>query len=283
MLHAFGLLPRGGSNLLPYLMRLYEGVRDERGSDDTGPTPWKDLSDQFRWTFSRPVFPGDNERRFPVRFLGLWDTVSSVGWAWDPSRFPYTANNPSVKTVRHAVSIDERRWFFRQNLIKPADQQDVKQYWFTGVHSDVGGGYSEIFSSNPLVYSGLWRLPFEWLVAEANGMGLVVDAARLQEVLHKTPPTSSPWDDPQHESLTWGWWPAEFFPKMVWNSKLKKNQLRMGLGRHRLIDPGALIHRSVLLRIRETRYSPPNFGPTFLKKIRELVEVPEVMPFEPDV
>jgi uncharacterized protein (DUF2235 family) len=30
--------------------------------------------------------------------------------------FRFTATNPSVDVIRHAVSIDERRAFFRQNL-----------------------------------------------------------------------------------------------------------------------------------------------------------------------
>lgn len=66
----------------------------------------------FRETFSRPV------RR--IRFLGLFDTVNSVPRfeaAWmERSKFPYTARS-SAKVIRHAVSIDERRAKFRQDLI----------------------------------------------------------------------------------------------------------------------------------------------------------------------
>ncbi len=66
----------------------------------------------FRETFSRPV------KR--IRFLGLFDTVNSVPRfesAWmRRSQFPYTARS-SAKVIRHAVSIDERRAKFRQDLI----------------------------------------------------------------------------------------------------------------------------------------------------------------------
>lgn len=66
----------------------------------------------FRETFSRPVKP--------IRFLGLFDTVNSVPAfenAWmQRSRFPYTARS-SAHVIRHAVSIDERRAKFRQDLI----------------------------------------------------------------------------------------------------------------------------------------------------------------------
>src|SRR3954471_4029343 len=49
-----------------------------------------------------------------THFLGLWDTVSSVSWAWEPTGYPFTARNPSLRIVRHALSLDERRWFFRE-------------------------------------------------------------------------------------------------------------------------------------------------------------------------
>ena len=55
-----------------------------------------------------------------IRFLGLFDTVNSVPRfenAWmQRSKFPYTANS-SALTIRHAVSIDERRSKFRQDLM----------------------------------------------------------------------------------------------------------------------------------------------------------------------
>ncbi|KAM4058834.1 alpha/beta hydrolase [Hirsutella rhossiliensis] len=66
----------------------------------------------FRETFSRPVGR--------IRFLGLFDTVNSVPrfeTAWmQRSKFPYTARS-SARVIRHAVSIDERRAKFRQDLM----------------------------------------------------------------------------------------------------------------------------------------------------------------------
>ena len=288
MLHAFGLLSPGNENLVPYVMRLYKSARKERQKSSGALGRWQKLCDEFRWTFARTIFTGDDERRFPVHFLGVWDTVSSVGWVWDPDKFPYTARNPSVETIRHAVSVDERRWFFRQNLMKKASgyvtaqrkEQDLKEFWFAGVHSDVGGGYPEIFSEKPRVtYSGLWRVPFEWMVTEARNAGLSVVDERLGKVLQRTPPCEFPWDEQQHESLTRGWWPAEFVPKRVWRSDLQRMQWQMGLGRHRHIPDNALIHRSTLLRMRETGYAPPNISKSFRERILELSgEIPETLP-----
>ena len=291
MLHTVGLLPRGNSNLVPYAFRLYEEVRNERKNKLAGkPGPWENLCNDFRWTFSRTAFQGDDERHFPVHFLGVWDTVSSVGWVWNPESFPYTACNPSIEIIRHAVSVDERRCFFRQNLMRKAPgnvtgttrEQDLKQYWFSGVHCDVGGGYPEIYSENPKIYSGLWREAFEWMLDEARKpeAGLLVIEDRLKKVLERDPPCDFPWKEVQHESLAGAWWIAEYFPKRVWLSDQKRHALQLGLGRHRVIPDQELIYKSVLNRIRETDYSPPNFTPAFLGKIRALPEVPEVLPFE---
>ena len=58
--------------------------------------------------------------------------MSSVGWVYDPAKFPYTARNLSINVVRHAISVDERRWFFRQNRMYQTGAQDLKECWFQG-------------------------------------------------------------------------------------------------------------------------------------------------------
>ena len=56
----------------------------------------------FRRTQSHPC---------TIRFLGVFDTVKSVGYML-PTNLPHTRHNPSVQTVRHAVSLGERRSFY---------------------------------------------------------------------------------------------------------------------------------------------------------------------------
>ncbi|RII26355.1 MAG: hypothetical protein CXR31_11735 [Geobacter sp.] len=268
MLHTLGLLPRGNENLVPYVAKNYQALTKKNFHD------WEKLCNDFRWTFARPITEND-ERRCPVHFLGVWDTVSSVGWLWDPPTYPFTTNNPSISVIRHAVSVDERRCFFRQNLMKQSKNQDFKQYWFSGVHSDVGGGYPEVDSS-------LWREPFEWMLKEAEDSGLELKSHRLASVRSKTPSVSQhPWTDPQHESLRGSWWILEFFPKPVWRPDLKRKLPQLGLGRHRSIPENALIHKSVLLRIQDKDdYAPPNLSNAFREKVRNLSEVPVTMGYE---
>src|SRR4029077_15324140 len=114
LLHMYGLLPRGNEALVPYAIRMMTADGEERFQ----------LAGQFRDTFARPCKPW---------FVGLWDTVSSVGWIDHPLKVPFTANNPDIANGRQAISIDEQRAFFRQNLWRhptptpaPAGPQDVK-------------------------------------------------------------------------------------------------------------------------------------------------------------
>src|SRR5947208_2792872 len=187
MLCGVGLLCRGNEGLIPYAIRMlkehpvnFDVVRD------------------FKRTFSNECKP---------HFVGVWDTVSSVGWVYNAVRFPYTAKNPDLNIVRHAVSIDERRAFFRQNMFVPErPDQDILQVWFAGVHSDVGGSYAESESQ-------LSKIAFEWMLCEAEFAGLAVDQQQKAEMLGGSPSRVAP--DPatknQHESLHGPWWIAEIW------------------------------------------------------------------------
>ncbi|KID85855.1 oxidoreductase, short chain dehydrogenase/reductase family [Metarhizium guizhouense ARSEF 977] len=109
----------------------------------------------FRETFSRPVGR--------IRFLGLFDTVNSVprfetSWM-QRSKFPYTARS-SAKVIRHAVSIDERRAKFRQDLMyqrKPGGsphRHQVEQWFDQFRQSHQGDGPLEKSSTTKSATNG---------------------------------------------------------------------------------------------------------------------------------
>jgi uncharacterized protein (DUF2235 family) len=184
-------------------------------------------------------------------FVGVWDTVSSVGWIENPLKLPYIANNPDIQIGRHAIAIDERRAFFRNHLwirpdsaSAPYGPKDVKQVWFPGVHSDVGGGYSES-------ESGLAKIALEWMLAEGIAHGLLVNAAKQAEILGKTTSTRYAPPDPnaiQHESLTGAWNIAEFVWKKCYDWRTGKERRVMNLYRRRTIPSTALVHGSAFVR-----------------------------------
>jgi uncharacterized protein (DUF2235 family) len=91
MLYKVGLLTQGNEELIPFAWDIFKRQRN------------KAIYTGFHQTFARMV---------PVHFLGLWDTVCSVGWAWNPQYLQFTANNPIVEVVRHAIALDERQAYF---------------------------------------------------------------------------------------------------------------------------------------------------------------------------
>jgi hypothetical protein len=116
------------------------------------------------------------------------------------------------------------------------------------------------------------------MVGEAKKVGLRINEPRLEAVLNKAAAVE-PWAERKHESLTGLWWAAEFFPKLPARSGWRLP--RFGLGRHRFVKSKAVLHQSVLLRIRDTRtdYSPPNLSGSFVDRVRGLTDVPETLPY----
>ena len=258
LLYHVGLLPRGSENLIPYALRLLRIARKDN----------RKLGDQFRETFARQN--GSPDRRFSVHFIGLWDTVSSVGWFWEPEKFRYSATNPGIAIVRHAISLDERRAFYRQNRFYPTNgtPQDLQQLWFPGVHSDVGGGYAD---------SNLGRCSFDWILDEAVTAGLRIDPARRNAV---APPITNPWLQKKHNSLGPLWWPLEFFPKIHFNSQKRHKEIRLNLFRSRKLLEGELLHESTLRRLRDDdHYKPAAISRTFRQYVRSLAAVPPVLAY----
>jgi uncharacterized protein (DUF2235 family) len=175
----------------------------------------------------------------------------------DPLRVPYTATNPDILKGRHAVALDERRAFYRQNLWVPAEKQDIQQVWFPGVHSDVGGGYPE-------PESGLSKIALKWMAEEARLAGIVLDDERLARVLGADAKEYAKPDPAAalHDSLKWWWW-AELLPRRYvdWSDpEHPRTRWKIPLGRPRYVAPGAAIHQSVFERMEAPAlgYRPPN-------------------------
>lgn len=246
LLHMCGLIRRGNENLVPYAIAMF-GRTDERTFT---------LAREFKATFSREC---------PIHFVGVWDTVSSVGWIYSPVKFPYTANNPSIAVGRHAVSIDERRCYFRQNLWgPPKGNQDLRQVWFAGAHSDIGGGYAP-------EESGLANITLRWMASEAARHGLLLDEARLARL--DQPEFRPDPLAPMHKSLRGWWWLLEFWPKRYMDMRLDPPMPRLEIpaGRRRWIAPQALVHESVVRRRNDpsARYAPVNLPPEAVARAEE--------------
>jgi len=113
----------------------------------------------------------------PVTFLGVFDTVGALGVPLPfmrKAKFHDVTLSASVRCARQALSIDDRRIKFEPSLWEvPVDEPPgrVKQVWFPGSHSEVGGGTA---------HRGLSDVALRWMVGEAVAAGLGVDPARIE-------------------------------------------------------------------------------------------------------
>jgi uncharacterized protein (DUF2235 family) len=256
MIHKVGLLHSGQVEMLPFAWQVYtpRGNHEQAG--------------RFKKYYSRNP---------TIRFLGLWDTVSSVLERLNPFQsrvFPSTAKNSSVNVVRHALAIDERRVMFRPNLWTPTDDQDVLQVWFAGAHADVGGGYTG--DSTP----GLAGLPLGWMVQEAKLAGLDINIDEEKKLLWPralTSPSLITIQDlttqyktaEQHDEIQqrFHWWLIERIPVLQGRRDATGNWHRVfsrHLGSARdLVPPDhellkLCVHQSVDERTKAIGYMPSN-------------------------
>ncbi|KZO94581.1 hypothetical protein CALVIDRAFT_599949 [Calocera viscosa TUFC12733] len=184
MLHKVGLLSRSNEEQVPFAYNMYANASD--------------MCDDFKRTFCNPV---------DVDFLGVWDTVSSVGVLTETD-LPFTDSAQFIRVFRHAVSLDERRCKFKANLcdlkcgkraevrkrrlglhtsleetqdIKDPDctapHTDVEEVWFAGGHGDIGGGCV----TNDVEHSAN-RIPLVWMIREIvlSHTGITFDPAALK-------------------------------------------------------------------------------------------------------
>ena len=240
MLNRVGLLTAGNEELIAFAWKKYR-------TDDPK------IVGKFRESFSRPV---------KVRFIGVWDTVSSIGWPWRPRHLPYTGGDPSselhyhsgpehpsaAEVTRHAMALDERRGYFAPDLwlFGPADS-DILQVWFPGVHSDVGGGYEGLPS--------LSMISLKWMVREAEQAGVHFLQEKLKDS-HLNDPLNV--TAKMHESLTGVWRIVDFLPQRI-VPRGGQPYWTIHRGKSRTVPNETYIHESVFERQqRVPDYRPEN-------------------------
>jgi hypothetical protein len=108
-----------------------------------------------------------------IAFAGLFDTVEAYGvpieelrvavdWAVWPISFRNNVLSAQVDRARHALSLDDQRVTFhplRFDMTNETNPERIKEVWFTGAHSDVGGGY---------VDGELALIPLVWIANEVE-------------------------------------------------------------------------------------------------------------------
>jgi uncharacterized protein (DUF2235 family) len=143
-----------------------------------------------------------------IAMVGVWDTVGSLGipaifGGVDHLLYGFldTSLHPDVLNAYQAVAVDERRAEFPPTLwtSQPVNGQTLEQVWFTGVHSDVGGGYADDSSTG----TALSDITLSWIMSKAWALGLETDPS-FQEQYGSLAAESAL--DSRHESwnVLWG-------------------------------------------------------------------------------
>lgn len=140
MLRNFGLLRKDAVHLAPYLWQTLTSAGDRGGQGKKPSKNWEAY--QIAKERIREGFCLTQDESPVVDFLGLFDTVSSVGVVGRFQIHPNTDHNELVQRVCHAVAMDEERNAFPQQLMG-VHQANKTEVWFPGVHRDVGGGLTK--------------------------------------------------------------------------------------------------------------------------------------------
>jgi len=286
MLHAYGLLCRGNEGHVEYVWHMFQNAVNESRKKWKDHARLRNYGGNGHSVKRNSAFLETYSRKVTIRFMGLWDTVSSVGWIYSPVRLLDVAQNPSIQVGRHAVSIDERRANYRDNLWGPpvgikfkewsehlreaGISQDLAQVWFPGAHSDVGGSYPqmEAYPAN---------ISLRWMINELKANGAELCEERIDMVLgnysehYAADRIFSP--KPQkyrclHHSLTWKWWILQCFPQQYYDKDQDKSLWRVPYGTPRSIPPGSIIHKSAIERMDDRSAGDRPYQPKNLDRTR---------------
>ena len=151
---------------LDQLDRAYEIYQSSNAADK----PSSNISTLFRRTYAV-------ENITKIKCIGVWDTVGALGnplllhgVTTERYKFHDYQLSSSILNAFHAVAIDEKRRHFIPALWqqKPTNlgTQVLQQVWFTGVHTNVGGGYHA---------TGLSDISLEWMIEKASLCGLQIN------------------------------------------------------------------------------------------------------------
>ncbi|WP_126454678.1 T6SS phospholipase effector Tle1-like catalytic domain-containing protein [Sulfuriflexus mobilis] len=130
-------------------------------------------------------------RPVSVDFLGVWDTVGAFGVPVKLLGIPFHKVNlfkdmhvsPNVQKAVHLVALDETRDPYTPTLMN--QREGIHEVWFPGVHSDVGGSYSEDRLASITLDYMVNQL--KSLSADANPIHINFNPAQLNEYIGNLP------------------------------------------------------------------------------------------------
>ena len=176
------------AQLQRYAAWAYREYRSKRYRNSLGVRMLRSLRDRMlrfvEILLRQPAYDPTRNVFVDIQFVGVWDTVAAYGLpiqeltrGWDRWIWPMlpvdSELSPRVKRACHAMALDdERETFFpllwneqkeTQNASTNGSDEGISQVWFSGVHSNVGGGYPD----DSLAHTSL-----RWMASHAARSGL---------------------------------------------------------------------------------------------------------------
>lgn len=218
---------------------------------------------------------GKSHGIIPIKFLGVWDTVSSLGFPqkWDITsggmlvlnalfmsldrlsewwifrhRFYNYELTDKVEYACQALAIDdERTSFWPMVWNKMRHSKTVEQVWFAGMHSNVGGGYRR---------PGMANVALEWMMTKSREQGLVFEDDALKNAHDNANVNGRIYNSREGLAIYY-----RYHPRNI--EKLHKDKLK--IQEKTKIQEKIKIHESVIDRMerRTSNYAPENLPLNF--------------------
>jgi hypothetical protein len=176
-------------------------------------------------------------------------------------KFPDRTLNPHVARACHALALDEERKSFTPVLWDERSEtsERIKQVWFAGVHSNVGGGYPR---------QGMSLVALDWMMSRAEDSGLrFIPSDREQYKMHADAGDKM-YDPRAGVGMFYRWEPRNIRELCQENCKLKDDG--------KPAEPK--VHRSVINRIARSTEGyapgsvPPPKNPADLRKVLDAAD-----------
>ncbi|KAE8440705.1 hypothetical protein EG329_006791 [Mollisiaceae sp. DMI_Dod_QoI] len=165
-----GLLKKGG---LGYMIKLYKLWANQlfkgREEDPMFPEmPQSTPRDRMRELCQRLTDLDLLRTDIKIKVCAVWETVGSLGfpvpgpfpqWASKKLAFVNSALDQKIEVAIQALALNERRKHFQPTVWQSNGTTKLKQCWFLGAHSDVGGGNED---------TGLANLALVWILAQLD-------------------------------------------------------------------------------------------------------------------
>lgn len=238
LIDEIGVLTKAGSQFLP---EIYKDVQNRRNPDYKPVQPNKPFRNKP--SAGDPRYKAELRRRgytvlgVPIKVVGVWDTVGSlgtpsIGWldkvglqgsASKQMSFYDTKLVNCIENAFQALALDEKRAAFSPSLWEkmPDNKTRLRQVWFPGVHSNIGGGYDDQELSN---------ITLAWMMSQVREM---IDLD-LDYVLDEQEKTEEYYEKNDEKPRPWS------FGK-IWNSfsgiYMLGGQRQRSPGRYYVLEP----------------------------------------------